>query len=58
MASKTCEGSSEPDVHAEPLEPQTPFWSSKMSIDSPSINLKHTFTLFGSLLTLSPFNLA
>ena len=39
IARRTCEGSSEPEVHADPLEPHIFFWSSIISNDSPSINL-------------------
>ena len=38
MASRTWEGSREPEVQAEPLEPQIPFISSMIKRDSPSIN--------------------
>jgi hypothetical protein len=43
--------SRDPDEHAEPLEPHIPNSSSNNSSDSPSINLKLTFTLPGSLFS-------
>ena len=51
------DGSREPDVQADPLDAQMPFWSSIRSMDSPSMNWKLTFTLFGRRFTLSPFSL-
>ena len=48
MASRTWDGSREPEVHAEPLEPQMPVYRLDMiSMDSPSINWKEKFALFG-----------
>jgi len=44
-------------VHADPLDAQTPIWSSKSNTDSPSIYLKHTFTFPGSLNLGSPFKI-
>ncbi len=43
MASRTCDGSNDPDVHADPLDAQIPFISSMISSDSPSTNWKLKF---------------
>ena len=45
------------DVQAEPLEAHIPSMSSMIRIDSPSVNWKQKFALFGSLFVLCPFNL-
>ncbi len=55
MASRTCDGSREPDVHADPLDPQIPFISSMIRSDSPSMNWKLKFALFGRRSALCPF---
>ncbi len=55
MAKSTWEGSKEPEVHAEPLEPQIPCLSSQINMDSPSINRKQKLALPGSLFCRSPF---
>ena len=55
IASKTWDGSSEPDVHALPLDAHIPFKSKLRSKPSPSINLNDIFELPGSLLSMSPF---
>ena len=47
MASSTCEGSSEPEVQAEPEEPAMPIRSSDRSSASPSMKRKQTLTLPG-----------
>mgnify|MGYP007113749692 CR=1 FL=1 len=36
MARSTWDGSSEPEVHAEPLEPHIPFWSRRIRLRSMS----------------------
>ena len=54
---RTCDGSSEPDVHALPDDAQIPCISSSRIIDSPSIPSKDTFTLFGRRLVRWPFSL-
>jgi len=48
------EGSSEPDVHAEPEEAQMPRSERRRRIDSPSTYSKLAFKVFGSRLTRSP----
>jgi type IV secretory pathway VirB10-like protein len=55
--SRTCEGSREPDVQAEPEEAQMPFRSSMSSRDSPSMPSKEILRLPGSLFSLSPLSL-
>ncbi len=56
MASRTCDGSNDPDVHADPLDPQIPFMSSLIRSDSPStMNWKLKFALFGRRSVLCPF---
>ena len=44
-------------VHADPLEPQIPFISNLIRSDSPSMNWKLKFALFGSLFVGCPFSL-
>ena len=48
----------DPDVQAEPDDAQMPFISSMISIDSPSMNSKLKFTLFGSRMYRSPLSFA
>src|SRR3989344_5043924 len=43
----TCDGSSDSDVHAEPVEKEIPFASKYNTSASPSISRIETFTLFG-----------
>ncbi len=59
IAPMTCEGSKEPEVQAEPEDAAIPFISKKSSRDSPSMKLKLTFKVFGSLRSASgwPFSL-
>ena len=57
MASRTWDGSKDPEVHAEPLEPQIPAMSNLISKDSPSINWNAKFTLFGRRLVQEPLTL-
>ena len=52
MDKSTWEGSKDPDVHADPLEPAMPTMSKLSNRASPSINLKQKFTLPGNLLVL------
>ena len=47
IASNTWDGSSDPDVHADPLDAQIPFISSLIRSDSPSTNWKLKLALFG-----------
>ena len=54
MAKSTWDGSSDPEVQAEPLDPQMPAISSLMRRDSPSINWKAKFTLPGRRLVREP----
>ena len=54
---KTCEGSNEPDEHAEPDETAIPARSRLKSIDSPSINLKEKSAFAGNLFSLGPLSL-
>jgi len=56
IASSTCDGSSEPDVHAEPEEPAIPLKSSSSSSPSPSMNRKQRFALPGSRFVGWPFS--
>ena len=55
IAKSTCDGSSEPDVHAEPLEAHIPLASKYKSNDSPSINLNDILAFPGNLFVLCPF---
>ena len=47
IPSKTCDGSSDDDVHADPLEQEKPSASRSKRMDSPSMNSKETLTLLG-----------
>ena len=55
IASNTWDGSSDPDVHADPLDAQIPFISSLIRSDSPSTNWKLKLALFGRRSVLCPF---
>ena len=56
IAFRTCDGSDEPEVHAEPLEAHIPFSSNLNSRAEPSINSNEKLAFPGSLLLLAPFN--
>ena len=56
MASSTCDGSRDPEVHADPDDAHIPLRSSMIRSDSPSTNLKLKFALFGSLIRRSPLS--
>lgn len=51
IARRTCDGSNDPDVHADPLEPQIPFASKFSNKDSPSINSKEILAFPGNLFS-------
>jgi len=48
MALRTCEGSRDPEVQADPDEAQIPRSERRRRIDSPSTYSKLTLTVFGS----------
>src|ERR1700722_13848941 len=48
IAFRTCDGSREPAVHAEPAEQQMPFWSRSINIPSESIPSTARLEVFGS----------
>src|SRR5947209_19054600 len=50
IAISTCDGSTEPDVHAEPVEAAIPSRSRLSRIDSPSTPSKQKLALFGNRL--------
>ena len=54
MARSTCDGSSDPDVQAEPDDAWIPLSSRRSKSDSPSIPSKQKLTLPGSLFRASP----
>ena len=54
IASRTCEGSKEPDVQALPLEAHIPFKSRFNNKPSPSINLNDILLFPFNLLFKSP----
>lgn len=49
MAKSTWDGSRDPEVHAEPEEPQIPAMSNMIKRDSPSINWNEKLALLDSL---------
>ena len=56
MASNTCDGSREPEVHAEPEEAQTSLSSSKSNRLSPSTPSKQKLTFPGRRFSFVPFS--
>ena len=56
IASSTCEGSTAPEVHADPADAQICAMSSMISMVSPSMSAKLKFTLFGRRLVRWPFS--
>ena len=57
IALKTCEGSKEPEVQAEPDDAQIPFSFKSNKIASPSTNSKLILVVFGRRCVLCPFTL-
>ena len=58
MAVSTCDGSTEPDAHAEPADTHIPFWSNIIRSSSEAAPIKLICMLPGSLLYLSPLSIA
>ena len=57
IANNTCEGSNVFELQADPVEQHMLYLFKCNTMDSPSINSKLKFILFGSLLSIGPFNL-
>lgn len=57
IATNTCDGSNEPDVHAEPDEAHIPFKSKFSNNASPSTPINDILAFPGKRLVLCPFNL-
>ena len=57
IARSTCDGSNDPDVHAEPDEAQTPKSFKYIKIDSPSMYPKLILVVLGTRWAGSPFTL-
>jgi hypothetical protein len=55
IASKTCDATTEPTMHADPLEAQTPSRSSAISNISESSPSRPTFNVFASRGEFAPF---
>src|SRR5208337_2644494 len=55
IARNTCDGSTAPAAHAEPIETSTPSRSSATSMLSPSTPGNVRLSVFGSLPTIGPF---